>query len=84
LPVISLSAFVEHLPNTLNLTQLLPPSKFDISVGITTCYELDCPGSILGRGKIFLLSVQNGSGAHPASYPTDTGSDFPESKTGGT
>jgi hypothetical protein len=29
----------------------------------------------------FLYSVQTGSGAHPTSYPMDTGDSFPRVKT---
>jgi hypothetical protein len=44
----------------------------DSSVGIATGYGLDGLGSIPGRGKRFLHSVQTGSGPHPASYPMGT------------
>jgi hypothetical protein len=45
-------------------------------------FGLDGPGSIPGRGKIFLLLhiVQAGSGVHPASYLMGIGSSFPGSK----
>jgi hypothetical protein len=47
------------------------------SVGTSTGYRLDGPGSIPSMGKIFLYySVQTGSGAHPASYPMRLGGDF--------
>jgi hypothetical protein len=53
------------------------PSR-DSWVGTATEYELDCPGSIPGRGKRFSLlhSVQNGSGIHPASCPVRIGGAF--------
>jgi hypothetical protein len=44
----------------------------DSSVDIGTGYGLDGRGSIPGRGKSFLHSVQTGSEAHPASYPMGT------------
>jgi len=45
-------------------------------------YGLDDWGSIPGKGKIFSLyhRVQTGSEAHPASYPLDTRSPFPDGK----
>jgi hypothetical protein len=38
-------------------------------------YRLDDRGSIRGGGRDFLVHhrTQTGSGAHPASYPMDTG-----------
>jgi hypothetical protein len=48
----------------------------DSSVGIALCYGLDNRGSRFrfpaGAGNFSLHRVQNGSGAHPASYPTGT------------
>ena len=47
----------------------------DSSVGIATGYELDVPGmNPGGGGAIFSAPVQNGPGAHPASYKIGTGS----------
>jgi hypothetical protein len=51
------------------------------SVGITTDYGLDGPGSNAGGGEI-LRPIQTGPGAHPASYTMGTGS-FPGSKAAG-
>jgi hypothetical protein len=57
----------------------------DRSVGIALGYGL---GSRVrfpaGAGNFSLHHrVQNGSGAHPASYPVDTGGSFPEDKAAG-
>jgi len=45
----------------------------DSSVGVALCYGLDDRGSRLlfsaRTGNFSLSRVQNGSGAHPASYP---------------
>jgi hypothetical protein len=54
----------------------------DSSVGIALGYELDDRGSrvrfLAGPGNFSLHHrVQNGSGTHPASYPTDTSGVFP-------
>jgi hypothetical protein len=57
----------------------------DSSVGIATGYGLDTRGSILGRGKRFLLldSVHTDSVAHPASIKMGTGGPFTDGKSGG-
>jgi hypothetical protein len=60
----------------------------DSSVGIALGYELDDRGSTgrfsAGDGNFSLHSrVQNGSGAHPASYPMGTGNYFPGGKAVG-
>jgi hypothetical protein len=60
---------------------------FDSSVGIALGYGLDDRGSrfrfLAGAGNFSLHHrVQNGSGAHPASYPMDTGGSFPAGKAG--
>jgi hypothetical protein len=60
----------------------------DSSVGIALGYGLDDQGSRVrfpsGAGNFFLLHrVQNGSGAHPASYPVDTRDSFPGVKRPG-
>jgi hypothetical protein len=47
-----------------------------IGVGIATGYRLDDGGVGVpspGRVKNFLHAIQTGSGAHPPSYPMDTG-----------
>jgi hypothetical protein len=51
------------------------------SIGIATGYELDDRGSRIsfpaGAGNFSLHHrIQNGSGAHPTSYPMDTGVSF--------
>jgi hypothetical protein len=60
----------------------------DSSVGIALGYGLDDWGSrvrfLAGVGNFSLHHrVQNGSGAHPASYPMGTGSSFPGGKAAG-
>jgi hypothetical protein len=60
----------------------------DSSVGIALGYGLDDRGSRVrvpaGAGNFFLHhSVQNGSGAHPASYPMGTRGSFPGGKRAG-
>jgi hypothetical protein len=60
----------------------------DSSVGIALDYGLDDRGSRVrfpaGAGNFSLhRRVQNGSGAHPASYPTGTGDSFPGGKAAG-
>jgi hypothetical protein len=57
-------------------------------VGIALGYGLDDRGSRVrfpaGAGNLsFHHSVQNGSGAHPASYPMGTGGSFPGGKAVG-
>jgi hypothetical protein len=54
----------------------------DSSVSTALCYGLDDRGSrvrfLVGAGNISLQHhVQNGSGAHTASYPMDTRGSFP-------
>ena len=46
----------------------------DSSVGIATRYGLDGPGIEFRWEERFSARAQTGSGAHPASYTTDTGS----------
>jgi hypothetical protein len=63
------------------------PSR-DSSVGIALGYGLDDRGSRVrfpaGTGNFSLHHrVQNGSGAHPASYPMGARGSFPESKAAG-
>jgi hypothetical protein len=60
----------------------------DSSVGIMLGYGLDVRGSRVpfpaGAGNFSLQHrVHNGSGAHPASYPTGTSGSFPEGKAAG-
>jgi hypothetical protein len=60
----------------------------DGSVGIALGYELNDRGSGVefpaGAGNFSLNHrVQNGSGAHPASYPMGTKSSFPGGKAAG-
>jgi hypothetical protein len=59
-----------------------------VIVGIALGYGLDDRGSRVrfpaGAGNSFLNhSVQNGSRAHPASYPMDTKGSFPGGKAAG-
>jgi hypothetical protein len=61
---------------------------FDSSVGIALGYGLDDRGSRLrfqaGAENLSLHHrVQNGSGAHPASFPMGIGGSFPENKAAG-
>jgi hypothetical protein len=61
----------------------------DSSVGIALGYGLDDQGSRVrfpaGAGNFSLHHrVQNGSGAHPASYPMSTRGSFPGGKAAGT
>jgi hypothetical protein len=44
------------------------------SVSVATHYGLDGPGIVTPVGARFSALVQTGSGAHPASYTTSTGS----------
>jgi hypothetical protein len=68
-----------HVINKLKLLLLLLLlAGQDISVGITTGYELHGRGAIPGRG-----SVQTGSGVNPASYKMDAGSSFSGGKAAG-
>jgi hypothetical protein len=60
----------------------------DSSVDTAMGYELDDRGSKVrfpvGTGNFSLhYRVQNGSGAHPASYPMGTRGSFPEGKAAG-
>jgi hypothetical protein len=67
---------------------LIPIKSRDSSVGIALGYELDDRGSrvrfSVGPGNFSPHhSMQNGCGAHPASYPTGTGGSFPGGKAAG-
>jgi hypothetical protein len=59
----------------------------DSSVGIALAYGLDYRGSRVrfpaGTGNFSLHRVQNGSGAHPASYPMGTRDSFLGGKAAG-
>jgi hypothetical protein len=57
-------------------------------VGIALGYGLEDRGTTkvrfpAGAGNFFHQRVQNGSGAHPASYPMGTMGSFPEGKAPG-
>jgi hypothetical protein len=54
----------------------------DSSVGMAMGYGLDSRVRFQAGARDFSLfhSVQTGSGAQPASYPMDTGGDFPGGK----
>jgi hypothetical protein len=67
---------------------LMSSKSRDSSVGIALHYRLDDRGSRVrfpaGAGNFSLHHrVQNGCGAHPASYPMGTGGSFPEDKAAG-
>jgi hypothetical protein len=71
----------------IHLTQARDRSR-DSSVGIAMGYRLDDRGSRVrfpaGAGNFSLHHhVQNGSGAHPASYSMSTRGSFPEGKATG-
>jgi hypothetical protein len=55
----------------------------DSSVGIATGCGLDGPVSFPAIQDFSFHSVQNDSGAHPASCVMSTGSSFPEGKAAG-
>jgi hypothetical protein len=59
----------------------------DSSVGIVLGYGLDDRSSIVrfpqGAENFSLHRLQNGSGAHPASYPKGTRGSFPRVKWSG-
>jgi hypothetical protein len=50
------------------------PRSWDSSLNVGD--RLDGQGSIPGRGKIFLHSIQTGSGGHPVSCPMGTRRSF--------
>jgi hypothetical protein len=67
---------------------LVPVKSRDTSVGIALGYGLDDRGSRVrfppGAGDFSLVHrVQNGSGAHLASYPMGTRGSFPGGKAAG-
>jgi hypothetical protein len=55
---------------------------WESSVGIATSYSMNSQGAIPRWCKMFFLlhGIQTDSGAHPASYPMDTGAISPEIK----
>jgi hypothetical protein len=72
---------MENIPVTLFYCR-------DSSVGIALSYGLDVWGSRVQfpveAGNFSLHHrIQNGSGAHPASYPMDTKESFPGGKAAG-
>jgi hypothetical protein len=72
----------------LSSSRLIQSKSRDTSVGIALGYGLDVWGSrawFPARAGNFFLHhrVQNGSGAHPASYPVGTRGCFPGAKAGG-
>jgi hypothetical protein len=77
-----MDAFVQNL---INLFLPFSYKSRDSSVGIARGYGLDDRGSRVrfpaGAGNFSLHHrVQNGSGAHPASYPMSTSGSFPGDK----
>jgi hypothetical protein len=81
-------------PETFGYTLALRSDVFyffksrDSSVGIALGYGLDDRGSRVrfpaGAGNFSLHHrIQNGSGAHPASYPMGTRGSFPGGKAAG-
>jgi hypothetical protein len=80
----NLGAFYNEIKSTLILFLV----SRDSSVGIALGYGLDDRGSRVrfpARAGNFSLHhrVQNGSGAHPASYPMGTRGSFPGGKAAG-
>jgi hypothetical protein len=72
----------------LNNQRIIIRQSRDSSVGIALGYGLNDRGSRIrfpaGAGNLSLHHrVQNGSGAHPASYPVGTRGSFPGSKAAG-
>jgi hypothetical protein len=79
--------FSETMCSDISVTHYRLKSR-DSSVGIALDYGLDDRGSSVrfpaGAGNFSLRHrVQNGSGAHPASYPMGIGGAFPEDKAAG-
>jgi hypothetical protein len=82
---------MKFIPNTvyaIGLVLLLFYKGRDSSVGIALVYRLDDRGSRVlfpvGAGNFSLHHrVQNGSGAHPASYPMGTRGSSPGGKAAG-
>jgi hypothetical protein len=72
----------------LNMSHNENDRSLDSSVGIALGYGLDDRGSRVrfpARAGNFSLHhrVQNGTGAHPASYPMGTRGSFPKGKVAG-
>jgi hypothetical protein len=84
------NAHLEESELCLNVTEIITKNFIpNGSVGIELDYGLDRRGSRVrvpeGAGNFPLHHrVQNGSGAHPASYPMGTRGSFPGGKAGGT
>jgi hypothetical protein len=77
---------VSHCSEFVSIT--LCVKSLDSSVGIALSYGLDNGDSRVrfpaGAGNFsFHHGIQNGSGAHPASYPMGTGGSFPGGKAAG-
>jgi hypothetical protein len=93
--VISISSLLMMSPSSILFISPLtishsssPTESRDSSVGITLGYRLADRGSRIrfpvGAGNFSLHHcVQNGSGAHPASYPVGTRGSFPGGKAAG-
>jgi hypothetical protein len=69
------------------ITLIIPYKSRDSSVGIALGYGLDVRGSRIRfpaeAGNFSHHRVQNGSRAHPASYPVGTGGSFLGGKAAG-
>jgi hypothetical protein len=76
-----------HDISYLTFSVLQSERDYDSSVGIATGYGVVDRGSVrlpAGAGNFFLrYRVQNGSEAHPASYPMGTEGSFPRIKRPG-
>jgi hypothetical protein len=78
-----------NIPISVNMYDQLEVFKNrDSSIGTALGYGLDGWGSKVrfpaGAGNFCLHHrVQNGSGAHPASYPVGTSGSFPGAKVAG-
>jgi hypothetical protein len=69
------------LPNVHDFIKTQSP---DGSVGTATDYVMDGRASIPVMGnRLFVHSVQSGSGAYSASYPMGVGGSFPGNKAAG-
>jgi hypothetical protein len=86
---VTISFFTEFVSITsFKKPPILIHKSPDSSVGIALGYGLDDRGSRVrfpaGVGNLSLHHhVQDGSGAHPASYPLDTRVSFPGGKAAG-
>jgi hypothetical protein len=80
--------YFEYCQEYITWSTNLQVGSRDSSVGIALGYGLDDRGSMVrfpaGAGNFSLHHrVQNGSGAHPASYPMSTRGSFSEGKADG-